>query len=561
MTFLGLERPIEYGRQQIFDPTTAQMVLEAQQQYANAVYNDYQQGVQEMKEFNKEFGNFMSPITADQEWWNDNVTKPVQDLINDAYANGVDLLRSPQGRAMISKLIASRPYGDMAFKKLRAENAREYYKNAGVLAAQNKYDKDFAMFNGEDPNQWAENYAGMTAPTQFQTLKEATNDWYNNRSLRSATDEEKKKLGLDRRYDWKLFDDNDLMNIARDQTPGWQNSPQAKYYRHLAEKQLQAEGNENPSSEEIEARLQRNIASAQQEWLAKPVKGSADQFAVLAQQQANAKEMARINHQNAMELQGLKNDGKTGPGGTKEGTSYGMTLLGRGIQKWAGSADPGKAGLDRAREFGSALSNVADYKAKSKHYVNFYGMDGAEDTASWTARFSKDPSRIRDAGAGAVNYVSSVDNKKLYSEEEMTSGTLYYPGATLSHLPKKVNSGSVMTPTGRVYTAPMQNGTYSQFVEVEVGTGANDYKRYWYKVTETQPSPVIPSNDNEATRAPWQTGQRYDNVIAPSGFSVIPSDETANPWSIMDSQLNKAAGLGADPTKAMQGQILDNVTW
>lgn len=560
MVFLGLERPIEYQRQQIFDPTMAKMVLDAQDSYFNAVYNDYQQGVQDMKEFNKNYGDFLTQITKDQDWWNKNVTDKVHGFIADAYSRGIDLLRTPEGRAAVTQIINSMPYGEMAKKRVRAENAKEYYKAAGVLAAQNKYDKDFAMFLGEDPNQWADDYMGITAPTQFQTLKEATNDWYNNRTPRSATDKEKKELGLDRRYDWKMFSDEDLMNIARDQTPGWQNSPQARYYRDLAKKQLQAEGNAEPSSNEIEARLQRNIASAQQEWLVKPVKGTADQFAVLAQQQANAKEMARINHEYAMDLQGLKNDGKGGNGGTKEGTSYGMTLLGRGIQKWAGSADPGKAGLDRAKEFGAALSNM-DYRTKSGAYVNFYGMNEAESTASWTARFSKDPSRIKDAGVGAVNYVSSIDNKKLYSEAEMTSGTLYYPGPTLSHLHKKIDANATMVPTGRVYTAPMQNGTYQQFVEVEVGTGANNYRRYWYKVTETQASPAIPSGDYEATRAPWQTGERYDKVFAPDGFSVIPNDESANQWSIMDSELNKAAGLASDPTKAIQGQILDNVTW
>ena len=488
----------------------------------NAAKDMYERGEQQIKDFQKAYGDFLTPITADQNWWNANVTGKVRDTINEMYARGGDPLRNAQDRAKLSMMINNMPYGDMAFKRQRAENAKEYYKAAGALAAQNKYDKDFAMFLGEDPNQWAPDFMGITAPTQFQTLKEATNDWYNNRTARSATDKEKKELGLDRRYDWKLFGDEDLMNIARDQTPGWQNTPQARYYRDLAKKQLQAEGNAEPSSNEIEARLQRNIASAQQEWLVKPVKGTADQFAVLAQQQANAKEMARINHEYAMDLQGLKNDGKGGNGGTKEGTSYGMTLLGRGIQKWAGSADPGKAGLDRAKEFGAALSNM-DYRTKSGAYVNFYGMNEAESTASWTARFSKDPSRIKDAGVGAVNYVSSVDNKKLYSEAEMTSGTLYYPGPTLSHLHKKIDANATMVPTGRVYTAP--------------------------------------TGDYEATRAPWQTGERYDKVFAPDGFSVIPNDESANQWSIMDSELNKAAGLASDPTKAIQGQILDNLTW
>lgn len=147
MVFLGLERPVDYGRQQIFDPSTAQMVLEAQRQYANAVYNDYQQGVQEMKDFNKEFGTFQTPILEDQEWWNQNVTDPVRKLINEAYANGVDLIRSPQGRAMISQLIINRPYGDMALVRQSAENAKELIRAQGELEAKGLYDPSYAKYD------------------------------------------------------------------------------------------------------------------------------------------------------------------------------------------------------------------------------------------------------------------------------------------------------------------------------------------------------------------------------------------------------------------------------
>jgi hypothetical protein len=59
------------------------------------MYNDYQQGLQEMKEFKKEYGDFLTPILADQDWYNENVTGKVRDFLNNAYAQGVDLLRSP----------------------------------------------------------------------------------------------------------------------------------------------------------------------------------------------------------------------------------------------------------------------------------------------------------------------------------------------------------------------------------------------------------------------------------------------------------------------------------
>ena len=75
MTFLGYERPVEQGREQVFDPTTAQMVLNANRDYINAVYNEYQQAKQDMKEFNKEYGDFLSPIQKDMDWYYNNVRR------------------------------------------------------------------------------------------------------------------------------------------------------------------------------------------------------------------------------------------------------------------------------------------------------------------------------------------------------------------------------------------------------------------------------------------------------------------------------------------------------
>lgn len=244
----------------------------------NAARDMYEKGQQEMKDFQKTYGDFLTPIMADQDWYNQNVTGKVRDAVNALYAQGIDPLRNAQGRAVISQLINNMPYGDIAKKRMRAKNAEEYYKNMAALRLNDKYNEDFSKWLGEDPNQWDPNSVGVTSPTVFTTLKDATNDWYNNRTPRDLTPEEKKQLGLDPRYKYTGYFDSDLMNVAKGQTPGWQGTPISNYYRELAKRKLQSAGVENPTAEQVEAVLQRDIANAQQEWLVGPIQGNADEF-------------------------------------------------------------------------------------------------------------------------------------------------------------------------------------------------------------------------------------------------------------------------------------------
>lgn len=244
----------------------------------NAAKDMYEKGQQEMKDFQKAYGDFLTPIMADQDWYNQNVTGKVRDAVNALYAQGIDPLRNAQGRAVISQLINNMPYGDIAKKRIRAKNAEEYYKNMAALRLNDKYNEDFSKFLREDPSQWDPDFAGVTSPTAFKTLKDATDEWYNNRTPRDLTPEEKKQLGLDPRYKYTGYFDSDLMNVAKGQTPGWQGTPISNYYRELAKRKLQSAGVENPTAEQVEAVLQRDIANAQQEWLVGPTQGNADEF-------------------------------------------------------------------------------------------------------------------------------------------------------------------------------------------------------------------------------------------------------------------------------------------
>lgn len=185
MTFLGLEQPVAYGREQVFDPTTAQMVLNANRDYINAVYRDYQQAMADMKEFNEKYGDFTSPIQADMDWYYNNVTGRVKNFINDLYARGVDPLRSQEGRAAIARELATMPTKGIAQVRQSAETAKEYVKTMGALMAQGKYNADLERMAGRDLSTWntmgdpengisASGVWGASSPTEYKDLNEFT---------------------------------------------------------------------------------------------------------------------------------------------------------------------------------------------------------------------------------------------------------------------------------------------------------------------------------------------------------------------------------------------------
>ena len=185
MTFLGLEQPVAYGREQVFDPTTAQMVLNANRDYINAVYRDYQQAMADMKEFNEKYGDFTSPIQADMDWYYNNVTGRVKNFINDLYARGIDPIRSQEGRAAIARELATMPTKGIAQVRQSAETAKEYVKTMGALMAQGKYNADLERMAGRDLSTWntmgdpengvsASGVWGASSPTEYRDLNEFT---------------------------------------------------------------------------------------------------------------------------------------------------------------------------------------------------------------------------------------------------------------------------------------------------------------------------------------------------------------------------------------------------
>ena len=284
MTTYAYDNWIQLPTRDLYDTQVMAMAI-------NAAKDMYEKGEQRIKDFNTAYGDFVTPIQADQDWYNQNVTGKVRDTINNLYARGIDPLRSAEGRAIVAQLVNNIPVGQVAKLRSSAKNAEEYLKNRGKLEAAGLYNPDleerylkYNLANWDTINNdkiWT-----RTSPTEMKTLKEVTESWYNNRTPEMLTEADVKSFGLnyDPRYNYTGFADRHLLDIAAGETPGWRGSLYADYYRDLAERKVAARGMPYTQGD-VERQLQQDIATANREY--KSIKRDADDFARLDQQFKN----------------------------------------------------------------------------------------------------------------------------------------------------------------------------------------------------------------------------------------------------------------------------------
>ena len=170
-------------------------------QYISAAREQYNQAVQDQKEFAKEFGELYGP--------NANVNKQFYDITKGAvnkgldylYQNGIDPLRSAEGRAYIAKIIRERPYAEIANLKAQNESMKTYQKYRAEAMRNGTYDPDFEKFalGGKTLESWDPSTDGMwtrEAPSKYSSLKDWTSNLFDNMQLEYDDEATKKAGGL-----------------------------------------------------------------------------------------------------------------------------------------------------------------------------------------------------------------------------------------------------------------------------------------------------------------------------------------------------------------------------
>ncbi len=307
----------------------SQMML-ASIQAAREMYN---QAREDMKDFNKEYSNFMTPFAKDMQRYQDMIGN-MQNVINDAYNRGIDPLRSQEGRFLIRQAMNSINPAEYSAMKANAKIGYAYLDAMQKLRQAGRFSKaqeDFdIMQSGETPfddfatlgpggtfNTW-----GRVSPIEATTLRDLAHKSYEGRTARTLTKEDfqndprLKNYAWDPRYEWTGYLDSDLMKVAPGASASLSADPRAAYFRDLSRQKVIASG-KKPTEENIEAQWQRDIADASSWALIDPTR-KADDFAKMDQQyryNAALKNQEHINNMEEIREAGkYRNSGKKGEG-------------------------------------------------------------------------------------------------------------------------------------------------------------------------------------------------------------------------------------------------------
>lgn len=168
-------------------------------QYISAAREQYNQALQEQKEFAKEFGELYGPNANINKQFYDQTKGAVNNAMDYLYQNGIDPIRSAEGRAYIAKVIREIPYAEIANLKAQNESMKTYQKYRAEAMRNGTYDPDFEKFalGGKTLETWDPSTDGMwtrEAPSKYQDIQNWTDHLFNGMQL-SYDEEATKKAG------------------------------------------------------------------------------------------------------------------------------------------------------------------------------------------------------------------------------------------------------------------------------------------------------------------------------------------------------------------------------
>lgn len=526
------------------------------QQMVAAAREQYLQGQNDLDNFYKQYGDFLSPSAKDMDYYYNNTVGQINDLFNYAQANGIDLLRSAEGRALIANTRRNIPHAKLAEIRQSAKSLETYNKMVAQMKANGTYSADLEKYLGHNPANWDTVKNGVwsvESPTKYEDLNAATYKWFD--ALKNSD------LGLDPSGMYRISGVNEqaMRNIVDSRLSDFTSSELGGYYYEKAKQDLLAENTgKYPTDAEIRQRLKDNIVTANMEKLSQDY--NEDKYALekvkfdydMAKQKDDQAFRERMQYMNSLGKASSRGSGSGGSG--SDGSSYGLSMLNRGVRNFSGSTNPGQKGLTMAYSIGKNAHYYRDKdgKLKARPFANkkqmmfdAYVMNDAENQKSFESRFKNREHDIKENGA--VPYDSQYDRSRLFSDDSVMSYTYGYLGRQHATNRSFLDGEGVKTmkSTGRVYTAPMKDGTYSQYVEVRVTNGdTGESRRYWYRVTRTEPIKASYTRKNGKVMRTFHTND---------GFNMTPSNQSLGAWTMTDADMNDEAGLS---TKESGEEIL-----
>lgn len=474
----GQDEPIALPVADLYDSGMMQM-------YLTAVKDQYDQGRKDYENFVSKYGDFVSPIRSDVDYWNAHTMDPLNNLIEDMYANGIDPTRSPEARAIIQRQMRRIPYAKLSQMKQSADAANEYLKNRGAMAAKGLYNSDFENFilgqqGLPDFEHWDTSVNGIwnrTSPAEFKDLNQWTSHIFD--------DMKGEDLGLDPTGRYRVFGvTEDAMN--RNLTPhiyGLAGSDLGQYYLDQAKRSLIAEGNTNPTDADVLNRLRRDIITANKERLTKKLE--TDDYAKMAQ--ANAYDVQLENLKAAHAAARAANSG--GGGGGYGGNGYNQYSFTEAVRRTSATAP---YGIDPAMYTPELLNNQRDKQilfgqaVSNKYNKNSWSPNSIK---AFQAKYTShhDPETIakylgyKSDGKGRY-YIPRAEIGRIFSEKSVVGNTTGFRGTWDSKKygtnRKKYTDADMLLVefTGETYGALMKDGRTKNYFRAKIKPYKNTAK-------------------------------------------------------------------------------------
>lgn len=497
----GQDEPMLFPVADLYDSGMMQM-------YINAAKEQYNQNREDMKEFMKTYGDFMSPFANDIAWVDQQTRGRINEAMRYLQENGIDPLRSAEGRAIIQNVINSVDRAGINQRRANAAIGEEYLKARGQLAAKGLYNSeyenwllkqmglpDFEHFDSS-MGSWT-----RTSPAEYSDLNAKTSPWFDKLTPGYLYTKDG--------YDYVGIKDEDLQAVLAQQIPDFINSDYGRYQYELAKRQLQAAGNENPSSADITKQLKDNIVASNRELTARPTRSMNKEhemaldysYDMKKQQQSFRNQMALQKQQWLLDNSVPDENGK--PVLQTQSTSNGLFSSASGDHTHLGetyvNAISHAAGTNIQEMMTSPLFSFG-YIQQQNSALKKFGLLGGDfkkkaegyfktvDSRKAAAQKFMEEGSVQDAPGTIVTMfkgknptrhhtisISDTDASRLYSAD----GILTKVGGSVQHrtlasakpISLNRNGGNRdfgMQPTGRIRSVYCADGRFRTFVEMNV---------------------------------------------------------------------------------------------
>ena len=551
----GQDEAVRYPVKDLYD--TGMMSM-----YIGAIKDEYERGIKEQEEFMSKYGDFISPFQKDVENWDKLTMDPIIEAYDYLQANGIDPLRSQEGRAVISNIMRKVPREKLSMLRQSAAAGQEYLKNRGEMQAKGLYDPEFEQFllgdrtfSGQDTlsqGMWA-----RTSPSEYKGLRTLTDPWFKNRTAKYKYT----KNG----YDYFGYDTKDMEQTADTQIDAFLASDYGKFFYDRALKVARASRQPGESDAQVSQRakdiLVDDIVDANADYLMH----NREVNPIYLENLRNAHENARMR----MRLAASRAKSEK----TNSVYNYHESALIRG----ALSLIPGGQGY-YAKHGADASAEAASYHVKSaiinwkkehakkdsrgnliidnnykKKFLNYTGALKESPTAA-LARFRKSNNEYvvnRNTNTRSV-VLSDTDLQGIEGTDTYVRNTIGYTGKRRSdeamfrrHLKKGVSLTA--SPTGRIFTKMDADGRLRQYAQ------CNIYRSKLVYGDKDNPNKVTSVDDKYLQQA-YIPIQQTEAV--PNGSYDTPMIPAENTWSDILAKENAVQrGIGGGTNKDAYNNI------